>query len=323
MLNLLREVSPRLHIVAFSAQKPEELPADLLNKAEVYYTDRVLPDPTLMPNLRWLQFHFSGIDYALDTPLVQKPDLMVTTISGAPVPQMSEYAVMMMLALGHKIPEIAANQAKAEWPNDRWERFSPVELHGSTVAIIGYGSIGREIARLLHPYQANVLAVKRDVMRPQDNGYTRPGLGDPNGDFFTRLYPLQALISVLKESDFVVVTLPLTPATRGLIGAAEIGAMKPGAYLVAIGRGGVIDQNVLLSALQERRLGGAALDVFTEEPLPASNPLWRLPSVIVTPHIAGISPHYKQRAVELFAENLRRYSAGEVLLNRFDTQRGY
>lgn len=141
---------------------------------------------------------------------------MVTTLSGAAAPQMAEFALTMMLALGHRLSELAVQQAKAEWPRDRWERFRPQELRSSTVGIIGYGSIGREIARLARASGATVLAAKRDVMHPADSGYNIPGLGDPNGDLFNRLYPFQAVRSLLKESDFTVIATPLTPETRGL-----------------------------------------------------------------------------------------------------------
>jgi phosphoglycerate dehydrogenase-like enzyme len=170
---------------------------------------------------------------------------------------------------------------------------------------------------------ATVLAAKRDVMHPEDSGYTIPGLGDPGGDLFNRLYPFQALRSMLKDCDFVVVAAPLTGETRGMFGAGELAAMKPAAYLINLARGGVVDQAALTQALQEKRIAGAALDVFAEEPLPASSPLWKLSNVIISPHIGGMSVHYNQRAVDLFAENLKRYLSSTPLLNQFDLQRGY
>jgi phosphoglycerate dehydrogenase-like enzyme len=248
---------------------------------------------------------------------------MFTTLSGAAAPQMAEYALTMMLMLGHRLPDLAGYQARADWPRDRWERFRPLELRTSTVGLVGYGSIGREIARLLRAFGAMVLATKRDVMHPQDTGYIIPGLGDPAGDLFHRLYPPQAVRSMIKECDFVVVAAPLTPETRGMIGAAELASMKPSAYLISMARGGIVDQAALLNVLQEKRIAGAALDVFAEEPLPANSPFWKLPNVIVTPHISGLSAHYNQRAIDLLVENLKRYVTGSPLLNRFDPQKGY
>jgi phosphoglycerate dehydrogenase-like enzyme len=322
-LQALRDLSPRLHVTFQAAREPDEIAKETWARAEVLYTDQVLPDADLVPNLRWLQFHWAGLDFARETPLLQKPDVMVTTLSGAAAPQMAEWALSMMLALGHRLPEISANQARAEWPRERWERFRPVELRESTVGIVGYGSIGREVARLARAFGAYVLAAKRDVMHPDDTGYTIPGLGDPAGDMFHRLYPYQALRSMVKECDFVVVALPLTEETRDLVNAEVIGAMKPTAFLISMARGGVVDQPALISALQERRIAGAGLDVFTEEPLPPANPLWKMPGVIISPHIGGMSVYYNRRALDLFSENLKRYLTGAPLLNRFDWKRGY
>jgi phosphoglycerate dehydrogenase-like enzyme len=128
---------------------------------------------------------------------------------------------------------------------------------------------------------------------------------------------------MFKECHFVVVTVPLTPQTQGLVNAKALNALKPGAYLVDISRGGVVDQAALLESLKSGKLAGAALDVFPEEPLPASNPLWQMPNVIVTPHISGSSPHYEERALDLFSENLHRYLGGLPLYNIFDRERGY
>jgi phosphoglycerate dehydrogenase-like enzyme len=320
---MLEAVSPRLKFTTRTVRRPEEITPEEWNRAEVLYTDRMLPNPSQATHLRWVQFHFAGIDFAADSPVLRKPDLVATTLSGAAAPQIAEYALMMMLALGHRLPDLFANQQKAEWPRDRWDRFSPVELRGSTVGLVGYGSISREIARLLQPLRVNVLAAKRDVMHPQETGYAPEGIGDPEGNLFSRLYPIQALKSMLKECDFVVIAVPLSPLTRNLIGAEELAAMQPTAFLIDFSRGGIVDHAALTEMLVNRKLAGAALDVFPEEPLPSSSTLWHLPNVIVTPHIGGISGRYMDRAAELFAENLRRYIEGEPLYNRFDVERGY
>jgi phosphoglycerate dehydrogenase-like enzyme len=322
-LDIWRSISPRLQINNQVARRVEEIPVDVWKKVEVLYTDVVLPDPSMVPALHWLQFHFAGIDFLADAPLVQQAQVTVTTLSGAAAPQLAEYAVTMMLALGHHMSDIFKNQNQRDWPHDRSERFGPLELRGSTVGIVGYGSIGREIARLLQPFGVTILATKRDVMHPEDSDYTPEGLGDPQGSRFTRLYPSQALKSMIKLCDFVVVCVPFTKETRNMIQKDELAAMKPGSYLINIGRGGVVDQAALVEALQDHHLAGAALDVFSEEPLPPNNPLWRIPNVIITPHIGGISDLYKERAAVLFSENLKRYLEGLPLLNYFDTDRGY
>jgi phosphoglycerate dehydrogenase-like enzyme len=323
LVTRLRNVSPRLRINVVKASQPEDVPAEDWKKVEILYTSTVLPDPQQAPNLRWIQFHWAGVEHIIDHPLLQQPNVVATTLSGAAVTQMGEYVLMMLLALGHHLPDMIALQKKAEWPRDRWKRFIPQELNRSIVGIVGYGSIGREVARLLHIFGTTVLASKRDVMQPEDRGYSPAGLGDPQGDLVHRLYPPQALRSMFKECDFVVITTPLTAETKSLIGPEEIGAMKPTAFLVDVSRGGIIDQNALISALRERRIAGAALDVFPKEPLPADNPLWKMPNVIISPHISGITQYYDERAVAMFAENLHRYLSTQPLFNKIDPDEGY
>lgn len=323
LLEKLRQVSPQLRIRSQVVKTADDIPAEVWQKIEILYTDHSLPQPEAVPNLKWVQFHFAGIDHAANSPLLKELRLAVTTMSGAVAPQVAEHALMMLLALGHKLPDLHTLQAKSEWPRDRWERLRPTELRGSTVGLVGYGSIGREIARLLQPFNVRILAAKRDAMHPQDKDYMIEGLGDPDGDLFTRLYPATALKSMFKECDFVVVCVPLSPSSRGLIGEAEFAAMKPGAYIVDVSRGGVINHAALVSALQDKKIGGAALDVFPEEPLPASSPLWKQPNVLISPHVSGISPHYQQRAIAVFTANLKRYLNNLPLMNRFDPERGY
>jgi phosphoglycerate dehydrogenase-like enzyme len=323
LLNRLQGISPKLNITSFLAARIEDIPAEVWQRTEILYTGAILPSPEQVPALRWIQFHFAGIDRYVNTPLVQQEGMLITTMSGAAAPQMAEYVVTMLLALGRKIPAMMASQRKSEWPKDRFERFSPVELRGKTIGIVGYGSIGRQIARLLQPFGVTVLATKQNAKQPQDKDYSIEGIGDPQGDFVHRLYPTQALRSMLKECHFVVVAVPLTPGTRGMLDAAALNALQPGAYLVDISRGGVVDHAALVEALKTGKLAGAALDVFPEEPLPAGSPLWQTPNVIITPHISGSSPSYNERAVELFSENLHRYLGGLGLYNLFDPRRGY
>jgi phosphoglycerate dehydrogenase-like enzyme len=323
LVDQLRSVSPRLNFTVQKARTPAEVPANVWKRTEVLYTNRVLPTPDQVPKLHWIQFHWAGVDHAIDDPILRKPDLVATTLSGAAAPQMAEYVIMMLLALGHHLPDMIDHQSRRDWPKDRWERFSPQELSESTVGIVGYGSIGRQIARLLHAFGATILATKRDVMHPEDEGYSPKGLGDRNGEFVRRLYPPQALVSMIKECDFVVITVPLTAETENLIGEREIAALKPTACLVDVARGGILNQEALIAALRERRIGGAALDVFPEEPLPPESPLWNFPNVIISPHISGNTPIYDERAIELFSENLRRYLSGMPLYNLVDPERGY
>lgn len=323
LIKPLQEVSPLLRITVHPARNINDVPDELWTRCEVLYTDRVIPDVELAPNLKWIQHHYAGLDPTVGIVPADRPNLVVTTLSGAATSQIAEHVITMLLALGRQLPALSVQQKKAEWPRDRWERFKPRELRTSTIGIIGYGSIGRQVARLLREFGATVLATKNDAMQPIDNGYTPQDMGDPDGDLVHRLYPAQALKSMLKDCDFVVVAVPLTQATRGLVNAQALSACKPTAYLIDVSRGGIVDHTALTKALNEHRLAGAALDVFPEEPLPKKSPLWEMPNVIITPHIAGISAHYDERAMELFAENLSRYIADLPLYNVFDFKKGY
>ncbi len=323
LISRLNGISPRLRISVSKAKKAEEITKDEWEKVEVLYTSRILPSPQQVPNLRWIQFHYAGIDHAINAPILQKEDLVATTLSGGAASQMAEYVVMMLLALGHRLPQLVNSQKNSDWPKDRWELFSPQEMRGSSVGIVGYGSIGRQVARLLAPFGAQVLASKRDAMHPEDIGYIPEGQGDPQGDFVRRLYPPQALKSMVKVCDFVVVTIPLTDETRGMINAEVLASFKPTAFLIDVSRGGIVDHAALIEALKDKKLAGAALDVFPEEPLPAESPLWKMPNVLLTPHISGNTAFYDERAVELFAENLDRYLSGLPLYNRFRPEVGY
>lgn len=323
LLQQLRSISSRIEITVYSTRRVEDIPADVWARTEILYTDIVLPAPEQAPMLRWIQFHWAGIDRLVDAPILHRPEVTVTTLSGASATQMAEFIVTMLLALGHHLPGMLATQHKSEWPADRWERFRPLELRDSTVGLVGYGSIARQTARLLQVFGADVLAAKRDAMQPLDHGYTPENLGDPEGVLAKRIYPIQALNSMLKECHFVVVTLPLTSETRNIITTESFNAMRPGSYLVDVSRGGVIDHPALIKAIKSGRLAGASLDVFPQEPLLADSPLWKMPNVIISPHISGNSPHYNARAVALFTENLHRYLDNLTLHNIFDPNRGY
>lgn len=323
LLERIRAVSPRLELHVHPTRSPEEVPDKVLADAEILYTARMLPDVEDVPELRWIQFHFAGIDHAADHPLLRDERVRVSTLSGAAAPQMAEFALMSILALGHKLLPMVEDKEQRAWAEDRFTRFEPRLLRGATVGIVGYGSIGREIGRLCSEFGAQVLAVKKDLMNLAKEMYLREGIGDPNAELADRLYPPQALGSMVALCDFVVVTVPLTSDTRGMINAQILGKMRSSAYLVDISRGGVVDHGSLIEALQEKRIAGAALDVYPVEPLPQSSPLWTMSNVILSPHIAGNAPGYQEHAVELFTHNLRRYLSEQPLLNLYVPERGY
>lgn len=319
----LQELAAGFRIRSHPLEANQSVPDELWQRAEVLYTFRALPEPQLAPALRWIQFHLAGVEQQLDAPILHNPEVRATTLSGGNAPQVAEHALALMLALCHHVPEMLADQNRMVWSSERYERFVPTELNGSTVGIIGYGSIGQRLARLLQPFNVTLLASKRDLMSASSVDFLVDGQGDPKAELVRRLYPSKVVRSLLKECDIVVVTVPLTAETRGLLGAEQLAALKSSAYLIDVSRGGVTDHNALATALKKGQLAGAGLDVFPEEPLPAESPLWQLPNVIISPHVAGLSPHYTERAFILFKENLRRYLAGEPLLNLIDLKRGY
>jgi len=324
LVERIRKACENVNLTILPVKDVAEIPLEQWEKTEVLFTSsRALPELKHVPLLKWIQFKQAGVDRAISTPIIQDSDVIATSSSGAITSQVAEYVMMALLAFGQQLPKMMALQAEKTWPDNTWEMLMPLELRGSTVGILGYGSIGRQVARLLQPFGANILAAKKDAMHPDDSGYTQEGMGDPHGDFFHRLYPIEALHSLLKECDFVVITLPLTDETHHLMSAAEFDAMKPGAYLVNIGRGDIIDEEALAAALSEGKLAGAALDVFHEEPLPEDSPLWTLPNVIITPHVSGLRPNLMSDIVDFFIENLNRYTAEQPLYNRIDPQKGY
>ena len=192
-----------------------------------------------------------------------------------------------------------------------WKRYKQRLLRDQTAGIIGLGMIGREIARLCKAFDMKVIGICRSG---------GPGRSFPEVD---RVYFREELPELLAASDFVVLALPLTNETRGMIGEKELRSMKPGAYLINVARGAVVDEGALVRALEERWIAGAGLDVFVKEPLPPESRFYELPNVIFSPHISGDMPDYEWRATDIFCENLSRYLAGEPFLHEVDKQKGY
>ncbi len=322
-LDKLRAVSFRLRVVQRTCHSADEVAQAMNGHIEVLYTFPVPADILeRAPNLRWIQLHSAGADHLLGTS-VWRSDVLITTASGVHATTIGEFVMALILALSYRVPRMVGYQKQATWPQGRWDLFARRELRGQTIGIVGYGSIGREVARLAQALGMRVLAVKRDPTDRADHGWRLPGTGDPDGSIPERYYAPDQLLEMLPECDFVVLAVPMTDTTQRLIGEVELRAMKPTACLINIARGGVVDEPALVRALQEGWIAGAGLDVFGQEPLPADSPLWRLDNVILSPHVAGFTLDYDRWATNLFAENLRRYLAGEPLLNLVDRERGY
>jgi phosphoglycerate dehydrogenase-like enzyme len=324
MLRQLAAVSPRLQVTQQTCRDAGEVASALAahRPVEVLYTyhlPREILD--LAPRLRWIQLHSAGADHLLDQPIMHS-DVPITTASGIHATPIAEYAFASILAHRWRVPMWTHCQREGKWPSGRWDLYARPELRGSTLGIVGYGSIGREVGRLGRAFGMRVIALRRSAGRAEV-GYAVKDTGDPAGDMPEQFYPPEALHQMLAECDYVVLAVPLTPATIHMIGEDELRAIKPGAYLVNIARGPIVDEAALVRALREGWIGGAGLDVFEQEPLPPDSPLWDLENALLSPHVAGFTPHYDERAAALFAQNLARYIGGEPLLNLVDKSRSY
>lgn len=322
-LDELRSLSPRLRIRDHSPASGA-LPTGAWHDVDVLFTSFAapLPTPQEAPRLRWVQYYSAGVERVIDHPLAAA-GVIFTTTSGIHATPIAEYVIAWVLAWYRRVPLLLGWQREAHWPT-RAERegLDQRELRGATLGIVGYGSVGREMARLANAFGMRVLATSHGGDH-RDQGYQLAGNGDAEGTLPERYYPLPELHELLRASDIVLIALPSTPDTRGLFDAAAFAAMKPSALLVNIARGDISDEAALLDALTTRRIAGAVLDVFVQEPLPADSPLWHLPNVIITPHISALTPAYADRAAALFTENLHRYLAGQPLLNVVNRERGY
>ena len=324
LLDSLRAVSPRLRIMQQTCHGDQEVAAALAGRTdvEVLYTFHVPAEVLdVAPNLRWVQLHSAGADHLLDHSLLQS-DLPVTNSSGIHATPIAEYVFASMLAHRWRVPFWTRCQREGEWPTNRWNLYARPELRDAALGIVGYGSIGREVGRLGRAFGMRVLALRRSS-GTAESGYAVADTGDPGGFAPHRFYPPEALHDLLAESDYVVIALPLTRATHHIIGEAELQAMKTTGFLVNIARGPIVDEAALAKALAEGWIAGAGLDVFEEEPLPPDSPLWDLENLLMSPHVAGFTPRYDERATALFAQNLARYLSGQVHINRVARVQGY
>ncbi|HSE93504.1 MAG TPA: D-2-hydroxyacid dehydrogenase [Methylomirabilota bacterium] len=325
-LDRMRAVSPRLSV---SRGDPDT--ADY-SRADILYAGRMPRDlvgggaRARASRLRWIQVHMAGVDSLLDHPIYTQSAVAITTSSGVHATLIAEYAITMLLALAHRVPRMIEWQTRRGWPPDeqRWPLFLPSPVRDATLGIIGYGSIGRELARMARTaFAMRVLACKRDPSRRADPGYHLSGTGDPEGVLPDEWFTMARLPELLARSDVVVMSAPLTRETHHMIGARQLAAMKPSAYFINVGRGATVDEKALAEALAQRRIAGAAVDVLAEEPPPAGHPLYAVANVILSPHVSGFMPTYDDECSTLFAENLRRYLAGAPLLNLVDRAHGY
>ena len=318
-LERIRSAAPGAAIVTVSVEGLADGPLDDVEvmlrgwlSSEAF--DRIL---ARAPRLTWVHSATSGVERAL-TPAALERGVVVTNARGVFSQPIAEYVLMMILAVSRRLPQLLELQRERTW-----QPLEGTELHDVTVGIVGLGSIGRAVATLAKGFGCRVVAVRRHA----DGGSSSPERDparDPLGEIaLDRVGGPETLPELLAESDFIVLAAPLTPETDEMINAETLAMVKPGAWLINVARGRLIDERALLRALRDGELGGAVLDTFRDEPLPPMSSFYDLPNVIVTPHTSWSSGRVLDRSVELFCDNLRRFAVGETLLNVVDPSAGY
>jgi phosphoglycerate dehydrogenase-like enzyme len=263
-----------------------------------------------LTRLKWVQAPAVGVGHILSEEMIASP-IVLTTARGVRARAIAEHVIGMTIALARQLPRVMTRQLKHEWALDEIEASGSIRtLRGRLMGIIGLGSIGLEVAQAASGFGMRVWA-------------TRKRVDEPVPQSVERILPAGQVNELLASSDVIVLSAPLTPETRQLMNANTLATMKRGAFLINIGRGKLIDDLAVADALRSGQLGGAALDVFTREPLDPASPFWDLPNVIVTPHMSGAMEDYWTPLVALFAENLRRFERGDTLLNVVDKHAGY
>jgi phosphoglycerate dehydrogenase-like enzyme len=313
----LRSLSPDLDVLDVSHDPAFDFDALADPEIEVIVGRRAPADLTRVPDLRWLQVGSAGVDHlAADPPWAK--GIAVTNARGVFSVQIGEYVSGAVLRINQPIARWATDQASHHWPDD--DEPVPSIVRGQHAVLVGYGSVGREVARQLAALGVRITAVKPRPDIRQDASYRVPGTGDPDGSIPDRIVGVDALSQVVRDADYLVLTLPRTPESRGIVGPAVLAALPATGWLINVSRGGLVDEAALIDALLSGRLAGAVLDVVDEEPLPPGHPLWDAPNLTITPHVSGATARFRD---ELFVENVRRYLAGESLLNPVDPERGY
>ena len=316
-LERIRAAAPGARIVTLSVEGLSDEPVEdvevLLHgwlSADAF--DRLL---ARAPRLTWVHSASAGVERAL-TPTARSRGIVITNARGVFSRPIAEYVMMMILAVSRRLPGLLELQRERTW-----QPLEGGELRDVTVGIVGLGSIGRAVGALATAFGCRVVATRR---RPAATDAVGGGGELSFGEvMLDRVGGPETLPALLAESDFVVLAAPLTADTENMIDAETLAAMKPGAWLINVARGRLVDERALLRALRDGPIGGAVLDTFRDEPLQPSSPFYDLPNVIVTPHTSWSSGRVLDRSVELFCDNLRRFAAGEPLLNVVDPSQGY
>ena len=259
----------------------------------------------MAPRVRWVHTLSAGLDGLLFPALVESP-VPLTNARGAFSDALAEFVIGAVLFFAKDFRRLVLSQMAR-----KWEQFDIAEIGGQTLGLVGYGDIGRAVASRASALGLKVVALRRRPELSRDDPYV------------THVFSADRMPEMLAQSDYVVVVAPLTNESRGMIGEAEFESMKPGAVLINVGRGPVVNERALVRALEQRRIRGAALDVFDTEPLPASHPFYNLDNVLLSPHSADHTPDWKERTMRVFLENFERFRRGEPLLNVVNKKLGY
>lgn len=290
-----------------------DIPEEVLGRPEILLCHFPPANLGRMTNLKLLQLGTVGYEHMRDMGLADKP-LRVCNARGVFDTAIGEWALAMMINLTRDLRAMIRNQEEARW--DRQDRFEQ-EIRGRVVGLWGYGGIGRETARLAKAFGMTVHVMTRKGVRPRHDAYQQPGTSDPDGILPDRVFVSEEELDFLAGLDFLVLALPRTKLSNGMIGEKQLRALPKTAFVLNPARGAIVQEDALLRALREGWIAGAALDTHYAYPLPPEHPLWQMPNVVLTPHVAGAdkSRNFIPRLSDLFAENVRRYLAGEALLN--------
>jgi phosphoglycerate dehydrogenase-like enzyme len=306
-LETLRRVSPRLEVVQ---ELDGERARQRFRDAEILCCYQLPAPLEEAGGLKWIQLTSAGSEHLFEAG-IQARDILVTTVKGIHGPAIAEYVLWAMMTLSRGLLPVLRETERRQWRPRRQRAYYQPLVRGKTLGIVGLGHVGREVASAARGLGVRVIGLRRSA----------PAEGEP--DLVEETYPRDRLLQMLPRCDFVVLIVPLTAATRQMFGEQELRAMSPDSHLINVARGEVVDEEAPARALREGWIAGAALDVFTQEPLPAESDLWGLPNVLITPHMAGGFSAYSDRVVEIFRDNLRRYLAGEPLHNLLDKSQGY
>jgi D-2-hydroxyacid dehydrogenase (NADP+) len=286
-----KALEPQFPALTIHTATNEEEVGDFIEKADILMAVRISDELIRKASrLQWIQVTITGTDYVLNLPSLRK-DIIITSTRGIHGPQMSEMAFTLMLALNRNFPKIVRNQDRKIW-----ERWPAKLLYQKKVGILGVGVIGEEIARKCKAFGMTVFGI--DIIKR-------------NIAAVDHFYGPEELLRVTPEVDYFIIVAPSTPQTQKMVGAEVLSSMKPTSFLINIGRGDIVDEEALINALRARKIAGAALDVFCEEPLPKDHPFWGMHNVIITPHVGGQSDIYVDQVMSIFVENMRRFIKGE------------